>query len=556
LPILLKLAGLRHTKMRKAEMVAELNAYLSNEDNIIALWSRLHGLDKELMEEYVRSSQVMETEEIKHIFKKYDKQPSWNFYSQYFVELLEESSPARLFFIGLKIPSPIFAVLHKLVKPIDIRFTLVKEQFEDEVDYILSLGSGFERDFIAIVKLANNSKLRTTKGSGMPTKGAAIQMNEVLECKEPLIELEDIRNVEQTTRIYGITQLLLAASVLRDDNGVLALGLDAESFLAGSHIDKGRLLLEAYLNDGRIDELGRIREIKAQTQRRAHYKSCRELILDYLRLCPVNEWIAVQELLYYIKKKDRNFLALVTGEILTYDSYHRCYCIQHGWDEIEGRFVEVALLEYLSAIGMVDIGFVYSENEEYFNFEKVLYFRLNEFGAYLLGINDAYESGLGDSLARRQTGLIIHPNGDITASLEVHKLFFDRFAEKASEGMETVYRLSFASMVNALNQGIEMKEIADYLLANSEHGVPEEVSQMLRDWETKRGKIRIRQALIVETDDPLLMDELKNAKPIRNHIVSDLTCAFEIDNKSAGKVKKEIEKKQFFCTVEPNLNRI
>ncbi|RAV12150.1 hypothetical protein [Paenibacillus contaminans] len=165
LPILLKLAGLRHTKMRKAEMIAELNAYLSNEDNIIALWSRLHGLEKELMEEYVRSFQVLESEDINPIFEKYDRKPLWSHYSRHVADLFEQHSPARLFFIGRNIPAPLFAILQRMVKPIEIRFSPVQERIEDRTDHRLAPGSGFERDLIAIVKLANSFKLRTTKGS-------------------------------------------------------------------------------------------------------------------------------------------------------------------------------------------------------------------------------------------------------------------------------------------------------------------------------------------------------------------------------------------------------
>lgn len=48
-------------------------------------------------------------------------------------------------------------------------------------------------------------------------------------------------------------------------------------------------------------------------------------------------------------------------------------------------------------------------------------------------------------------------------------------------------------------------------------------------------------------DDELLRLELMNSKQIRKHMVNELQYAFEIDSFAASKVKKEIEKRSYFC---------
>ncbi|NSW92531.1 MAG: helicase-associated domain-containing protein [Firmicutes bacterium] len=555
LPYFLKLAGIKTSQRKKAEMVSILDKYLSDEQNIIRIWNILNPFEKELVEEYVRAGGRLDSSEIKHILEKHGRERK-SYHYGYLVEQFDDYSPARLFFVPYSIPAPIFNILKKLVKPLEIRYTALERLPDrDIIDKELVIRESFEKDFINTIMLINNAKLKATKGSNLPVKSAVLKINEALENKEVLTSgfssMDDIRTVEQTNRIYGICRLLSEAGIVEESDGMLIIGSRAKEFLKLNLAEKCDMLLKAYIRSEVIYELDRIREIKIKTSMRPNFKTCRELILKYLLGCPVNKWIKMNEFLKYIKKMDRNFLTNVVGSIDSYDDYYRYYTGRtQDWEEIEGRFIEIMFFEYLSVMGIVDVALV-EDSDEYGNTEffSVKYFRVTPLGAYVLGMTDNYN--LNEKAEK--SGFIVQPNYEIIVSegsmKHNHILFFDKFAEKISEDTVSIYKLSFKAAVNALDNGISIREIIDYLKENSENNIPENVLLTLEEWERESKRIKIRTVTIIECDDRYLMEELKSYKTINNNILNELPYVFEIDSKSANKVKREIEKKNHFCII-------
>lgn len=559
LRFLMKIAGLKAASTRKANLISVLDNYLSDEKNLAKIWNRLKPVEKELLEEFIRSQGSIDFDDIRAILVKYHL-PSPEYYR--FSDVFEQNSSARLFFIGRGIPKPIYKVLMKFVQPLEVKYTILKESDikkknkNNEME-IIAVGRSFEKDCINYIKLVNNTKLRTTKNSGLPTKASMIKINEVLENKESLIDafsLENYRVIEQTQRIYGLSQLLLHACILEEADGVLYIGWQAEDFLRLNHAGKCRMLLQDYLGAVEIFELDRIRSIKVRTDSRPILTQARKTVLKYLSTCPVNNWIEFSELLRFIKQNDRKFLTSVVGEIEVYNDYERYYSSgEHSWNEVEGSFVQVILLEYLSTIGIVDLMVEedcddYGEKEYY----SINYLRLTALGAYVLGVFDHYEEPAKEV---EHSGIIIQPNYEVIVASggmrEVHALFLDRFAEKVSEGEVNVYKLTFKAVANALDQGIPVQELIDYFQKFTVNPLPENVLLTLQEWKRDSKKIRIRTVTILEIDDQYLLEELKSYKTIRQHICNDLPYVLEIDQKSAKKLKREIEKKNRFCLMEP-----
>jgi len=67
-----KISGVKTASKRKADMVDALYNYLSNKDNIIAIWNSISQMEKEIISEYIRSEGKLERKEVKEIMKKYN----------------------------------------------------------------------------------------------------------------------------------------------------------------------------------------------------------------------------------------------------------------------------------------------------------------------------------------------------------------------------------------------------------------------------------------------------------------------------------------------------
>ena len=455
-------------------------------------------------------------------------------------------------------PREINNILKEQVKPIEVEFTSVDVdveeylQNEDEHRELICIREEFEKDFVSIIKLVNSAKFKTTKASQMPNKTAMIKMNEVMINKEIFYEddINDIRVIDNTIRLYGISKLLLESEILEIQNGTLILGDYADDFLMMNTAEKSKFLLEAYIKAD-INELKRINELKLKTDYEGDYSTCRNVILKYLKKAPIDKWINIEQLLKLIKKLDRNFLEKEVGTIYTYSDYeHYYYPNQNSWEDEEGRFIEVVLIEYLASIGIVDLLITDDWNDDDIEYFKVEYLKLTPLGAHILGINDDYKV----EKIKDETGIIIQPNYEIMvpegSMKEVHCIYLDRFAEKLSEDTVSIYKISFKAMVTALDNEISIEEITEYFKEFSQNEIPVNVSVSLNQWQEESKRIKIRTVTIVETDDTYLLEELKSYKTIKNDIVNELPYVFEIDSKAASRVKRNMEKKNHFCIIE------
>ncbi|MBM7867407.1 hypothetical protein GTO89_11525 [Heliobacterium gestii] len=558
LPKLLRLAGVKASSTRKADMINALDNFYSREENLIALWNRLNAFEKELLEECVRSGRL-DSDDLYELCQKHNRPQKDSFFRPYRIsDVLDDMSPARPFIIRNSVPAPLVSFIKKRFKPIQYQYQGLDTLPEDvDIDEEVVIRENFEKEFFRLIKLTNQTKLSCTRVGGLPAKTAMKKINEALVIKEYSLDGSDgiwaLRTVESSVRIYGMAQLALAGQLWTIAGDRILTGNGVETFLQASPVDKCTMLLQAYIASAAIDELSRIPEVKVKTTFVPKYSSCRRMICDHLARCPVDKWISIEELLKYIKRSDALFLERVTGEILSYAEYERMYLGRaQSWRELEGRFVEVVCLEYLCALGIIDTALSFSVGgyfEETDIFE-VNYIRLTPLGAYVLGATDAYR----EPKREESSGFIVQPNYEILLSegamKESHELFLDQVAEKISDHPACLYKLTFKSAASALDQGVSIGDIIAYLQKWSTKDLPQNVLHTLEEWNAASQKIRIRQALILETDDPFVLEELKSDKSLRAHIIKELPYMIELDPKSSMKVKREIEKKNRFCIVE------
>lgn len=548
-----KLAGIRPYSHRKEELVKALDEYLSDEDNIMDIWNSLENYEQDLFIEFLRSSTI-DISDVNYIFSKHGKeQPFEKRYSHYYTfdSFFPEDSKGGLFLFNKGIPYPIKKILMQFVKPYTPTYRPIKSLPMDEISILVEIGESYATDFTKLLQLFNKKKLRVTKVNQYPTKSSILKMNSVLTIKEwetvDYEEVEEVRNVEKTIRLFGLFQLMKASSLIQLDNNQIRLGEKADTFLKLTPVEKCKLLLEGYKNSQSIEELGRIPEHKLEWDYN-HPLHCRELILNHLSQCPLNEWISIQELMISIKKEDRKFLHAF-GNIYLHNRDDNYYTSLNDWTNINERFIQVVLLEYLAMMGIVDVALAvnYSDYERYY---AVVYSRLTPFGGHILGVNDEYTYKKSIS----KSGFIIQPNFEIIVSEGsmkiIHTLFFDGFAEEISSHPVPIYKISFKSIVKALDQGMKVEDIIEYLERYKENPLPQNVCTTLEDWRRESEKIRIRTITVLEAQDPYLMEELKSYKTIGRHIKNELQYTVEIGKKESKKIKREIEKKGRFCILE------
>lgn len=254
------------------------------------------------------------------------------------------------------------------------------------------------------------------------------------------------------------------------------------------------LFLEAFerwVEQGQFDELTRIAQLRglnARGTRLTPPASRREKIIEALSWCPTDRWISIQDFYRAVKIWQFDFDVELTGWSQLYAGPYKDYGYMNDndyWSIVHGLYINAVVMEYMATIGAVDVAYVseafsiVDHAEFYFDsvlslHEGLLYFRINKWGAFLLGQADDYVPALPP---RRELFVI-----DEALQLQVltdllpgEQLQLDVVAEQV-EGNR--YRLGPEKLLTAVESGQEFDRLADFLTSNN-RGLP---PQPVLDW--------------------------------------------------------------------------
>ena len=362
------------------------------------------------------------------IYQKHGIQESYSW------DRWEEKSKMSFFFIRNSVPPQIKRLLTRYLTPIVINYNTWEQPPEDENNRLNSIGESFAGDFCNVINLANSANLALTKEKRLPAKSAVLKINNALNNKDFVLdyigEIAGIRSIENTNRIYGIYMLLVESNLLYETNNAIQVSYHAITFLSLNLVDKCKYLLKYYLDSYKIHEVNRIVESNFKTELYGNMTECRNIIIKHLKNCPVGVWVSTSQFLDYVKIMDKNFLLDQVKYISYFSEKHRGYLEPWvEWEQVEGRFIEVILQEYLSVLGIVETVLFESEgggsDYDELPFSKIEYFRITPLGAFVLGMSNdySYQEQVTQSGFTVENGCEIKVLDEL--SNQVHKLFLN-----------------------------------------------------------------------------------------------------------------------------------
>lgn len=146
--------------------------------------------------------------------------------------------------------------------------------------------------------------------------------------------------------------------------------------------------------------------------------------------------------------------------------------------------------------------------------------RVSRLGAAALG-------GEEISLVPEDPQFFLQPNAEVFAppNLAPRTLFhLRRMTAEKKGGPVGVYPITADSLRRALDSGVKMPEILQFLEAYSRTGLPGTVRTQVETAGRQHGRIRlVPTGYVVVTDEPRLMEELRNVKPVAGLLGAPLT---------------------------------
>ena len=113
------------------------------------------------------------------------------------------------------------------------------------------------------------------------------------------------------------------------------------------------------------------------------------------------------------------------------------------------------------------------------------------------------------------------------------------------------YALSRRSFLRALDRGHTVEGITAQLEGDSGDALSPGVLHLLYNWAEAHGQITLRPAMILQTRDPALLQELASAKRVRDKFTATLSArAVTVDASALDLLVRQLEKRGLHATVE------
>lgn len=544
---------------KKAELIPQLLTYYETAFSPANAYAQLSQPEQALATHLVRTGGYIAWDEFYEIVRLH-KWPRLGQHSNYFngpgsavriADYIAPDSPFWLLFPGEMVPEPYRVQLLELVGETP-RGEPVKALPADAQVFAREAQLG---DFQTLVRYCNRGSFALTKG-GLPSKSAAVGF-----CKEAgYRELTDtfsenaadVRTVKKLRVTFPLYLTAMAAGLVCIKGTSAAPGKDAQKLLASPPEVFAKKLFEAYQASYQIEEIAYLPGIRERYSI-IDYPTMRAYIVRQLCAYPVGEWIATADFINYLRMEDRFFLRK--------DDYDICYTggtdYTCAWDE-----AEVPLIHFLQsvygALGLLDLAWAprllpvpSADTVENIEQSVPVCFRITGLGAYVFGLKARYDAAVPQQ-NKLPGGFLVQPDFSLmlpeSASRLGHELYLERFLTKVStDAQMSVYRIDIDGILRLLNLGMTLAELLAYLEKGAENPLPDTVRRAFADWQEMAGKLRIRTVTILETDDPILLEEVVRYRGMEPLVQGRTAYGAVIRQADAKKVKAILEKNKRYC---------
>jgi hypothetical protein len=393
-----------------------------------------------------------------------------------------------------------------------------------------------QQDLIAVLRLFNWRTVRADPATGQVTAAGARSVAASLEGG-------DFYALDEPLGYFGKEVIgpikAFAWPLILQNAGLVEIAIDClrltEAGRRALSIPPHETLRRAWMSwqeTTLLDELNRIKAIEGQTgEGKAHLTATprrRAAITAALRGCPAHAWIAVDEFLRVMRAAGHTFY--VTGEPWTlYIGDKRYGRLDQagpiGQSMIQGRYAMALLLEYAATLGLIDVAYMHPARarDDYHvlwgsdvmaslsRYDGLLYFRINRLGAWCLGQVEHYTPPENSPVLK------VLPTMDVAAVEHVSPgdvLFLEQIAAPTSDASWTIRQ---EKVLNALETGLSVDEIAAFLKVKSDSPLPGNVTVFLTELGTRMSRL-VAQGLgtLIEAQDAALAQRIANDSRMRS----------------------------------------
>lgn len=348
----------------------------------------------------------------------------------------------------------------------------------------------------------------TALEDGAPNKAGLVRLGKRLrpawQGSTPYGErAEDLRSLKREADWPALawTRSVAAEAGLlrRGGDGLLRPTPQALAWLSAPRAERVRTLLEAYVS-APLDELVLLAGLRWRggapyTIARA---PARRTLLSLLGTLPAGEWLPLDAIAAEIRRVEPDFLRR-DGRYDTWLLYdgERLVSSWEDWLAVEGRLVRETIRGPLHWLALFELD------------QAGELARLTPLGAHVLSGAAVPAEPPAVPLVVQGTYEVLVPPGVSSYA----RFQLARFAEYVpGDGAVERYRLTRRALLAALERGAGAGDVIAFLEKHASAVLPPAVVYTLREWGGKAEQVRVAHAVLLDSDDPVIMAQLAAGK--------------------------------------------
>ncbi len=578
---LAKKLGLTPKSRKKSDAVAEIIPLLHNTNKAVKIFLSLDNLQQKAVAEAV-FHQRNEFDDGR--FKtKYGGNPSFGskinsydieptllclfIYSDEYGKFIPQDLAAK---IKPFVPQPsgfFLQPVEQLPETITIKYADWKRIAEREIPLIVrETESEALQDFWSVFRLIEAKKIAVSDKTFYPSAKSVEATAAVLRDGDFYDIKEDKNRYPQIGAIksFAWAMILQASKLTQISAKRLALSAEGRKILAKPAHEIIKNLWQSWQKTTVLDEFNRVDEIKGQKRKGKSnltgIKPRRESVVNAFQLCPVGEWISIDEFFRCVRLNFDFTVARDEWNLYISESGYGSLGYEYGsnfdkWHVFQARYILAVLFEYAATLGLIDVAYIppFDARPDYgelwgtddldflSRYDGLKFIRINNLGAFCLDLAEEYAA----PKIEVQGSFTILPNLVVKVVGEAltggEELFLGNFAVK--ENAES-WRLSRELTLNALENGQNIESLREFLESREEQLLPETVEGFLR--ETGKRAVALKDngaARIIECETEKIADEIAgnpHTKKLCQRVGKKSLAIFDSDEKKFRETIRKI----------------
>lgn len=422
------------------------------------------------------------------------------------------------------------------------------------------------QDFWSVLRLVEDKKISVSDKTFYPSAKSVEEITMVLANGDFYEIKEDKRFYPNIGAIKGFAwAMILQASKLTNVSAKkLALSNEDRKILNKPAHEIIKTLWQSWLKTTLLDEFNRVDEIKGQKRKGktnlTGIKPRRESLSDSFQLCPVGEWISIEEFFRCVRLNFDFTVARDEWNLYISESGYGSLGYEYGanfdkWYIFQARYILAVLFEYCATLGLIDVAFIppFNARQDFrelwgaddldflSRYDGLKFIRINNLGAFCFDLAENYESPkvAVESSFTILPNLTIKVNGaNLTGGEE---LFLENFAEKTDVN---VWRLSRERSISALENGQKIAALREFLESREDQLLPETVEGFMLDTEKRAKSLTDKgTARIIECETAKIADEIAanpHTKKFCQRVGKKSLAIFAADEKKFREIVRKI----------------